>query len=198
MSEEAKWYVVHTYSGYENKVKEDLEKTVENRNLQDMILEVKYPTEEVVEIKDAKRKVVQRKVYPGYVMIKMIMNDKTWYVVRNTRGVTGFVGPGSKPIPLTDEEVTAMGVEHIPIELDIAVGESVRVVSGPLENFIGTVEALDPERQKVKLVVSMFGRNTPVELDYIHLQKLRYKACICTPPAEWVPQPISVLSPRGL
>lgn len=107
MSEEAKWYVVHTYSGYENKVKEDLEKTVENRNLQDMILEVKYPTEEVVEIKDAKRKVVQRKVYPGYVMIKMIMNDKTWYVVRNTRGVTGFVGPGSKPIPLTDEEGTA-------------------------------------------------------------------------------------------
>ena len=172
MSEEAKWYVVHTYSGYENKVKEDLEKTVENRNLQDMILEVKYPTEEVVEIKDAKRKVVQRKVYPGYVMIKMIMNDKTWYVVRNTRGVTGFVGPGSKPIPLTDEEVTAMGVEHIPIELDIAVGESVRVVSGPLENFIGTGEALDPERQKVKLVVSMFGRNTPVELDYIQVQKL--------------------------
>ena len=172
MSEEAKWYVVHTYSGYENKVKEDLEKTVENRNLQDMILEVKYPTEEVVEIKDAKRKVIQRKVYPGYVMIKMIMNDKTWYVVRNTRGVTGFVGPGSKPIPLTDEEVTAMGVEHIPIELDIAVGESVRAVSGPLENFIGTVEALDPERQKVKLVVSMFGRNTPVELDYIQVQKL--------------------------
>lgn len=172
MSEEAKWYVVHTYSGYENKVKEDLEKTVENRNLQDMILEVKYPTEEVIEIKDAKRKVVQRKVYPGYVMIKMIMNDKTWYVVRNTRGVTGFVGPGSKPIPLTDEEVTAMGVEHIPIELDIAVGESVRVVSGALENFIGTVEALDPERQKVKLVVSMFGRNTPVELDYIQVQRL--------------------------
>ena len=161
MSEEAKWYVVHTYSGYENKVKEDLEKAVENRNLQDMILEVKYPTEEVIEIKDAKRKVIQRKVYPGYVMIKMIMNDKTWYVVRNTRGVTGFVGPGSKPIPLTDEEVTA-----------IAVGESVRVVSGPLENFIGTVEALDPERQKVKLVVSMFGRNTPVELDYIQVQKL--------------------------
>ena len=172
MSEEAKWYVVHTYSGYENKVKEDLEKTVENRNLQDMILEVKYPTEEVIEIKDAKRKVVQRKVYPGYVMIKMIMNDKTWYVVRNTRGVTGFVGPGSKPIPLTDEEVTAMGVEHIPIELDITVGESVRVVSGPLENFIGTVTNLDPERQKVKLTVSMFGRETPVELDFVQVQKL--------------------------
>ena len=172
MSEEAKWYVVHTYSGYENKVKEDLEKTVENRNLQDMILEVKYPTEEVIEIKDAKRKVVQRKVYPGYVMIKMIMNDKTWYVVRYTRGVTGFVGPGSKPIPLTDEEVTAMGMEHIPIKLDITVGESVRVVSGALENFIGTVEALDPERQKIKIVVSMFGRDTPVELDYIQVQRL--------------------------
>ena len=165
--EEAKWYVVHTYSGYENKVKEDLIKAVENRNLQDMILEVKYPTEEVVEIKDGKRK-----VFPGYVMVKMIMNDKTWYVVRNTRGVTGFVGPGSKPIPLSDEEVTAMGVERIPIELDIEVGESVRVVSGPLENFIGTVEALDPEAQKVKLTVSMFGRDTPVELDYIEVQKI--------------------------
>lgn len=172
MAEEAKWYVVHTYSGYENKVKEDLEKTVENRSLQDMIQEVKYPTEEVIEIKDGKRKSVQRKVFPGYVMVKMVMNDNTWYVVRNTRGVTGFVGPGSKPIPLTDEEVTAMGVEYIPIELDITVGENVRVISGPLENFIGTVEALDPERQKVKLVVSMFGRDTPVELDYIQVQKL--------------------------
>ena len=170
--EEAKWYVVHTYSGYENKVKEDLIKAVENRNLQDMILEVKYPTEEVVEIKDGKRKVYQRKVFPGYVMVKMIMNDKTWYVVRNTRGVTGFVGPGSKPIPLSDEEVTAMGVERIPIELDIEVGESVRVVSGPLENFVGTAEALDPEAQKVKLTVSMFGRDTPVELDYIEVQKI--------------------------
>lgn len=172
MSEEARWYVVHTYSGYENKVKEDLEKAVENRGLEDLILEVKYPTEEVVELKDNKRKVIQRKVYPGYVMVKMIMNDNTWYVVRNTRGVTGFVGPGSKPIPLSDEEVTAMGMERIPIELDIEVGESVRVISGPLENFIGTVEKLDPERQKVKLTVSMFGRSTPVELDYIEVQKL--------------------------
>ena len=170
--EEAKWYVVHTYSGYENKVKEDLEKAVENRNLQDMILEVKYPTEEVVEIKDGKRKVYQRKVFPGYVMVKMIMNDKTWYVVRNTRGVTGFVGPGSKPIPLSDEEVTAMGVERIPIELDIEVGETVRVISGPLENFVGTVESLDPETQKARLSVSMFGRDTPVELDYIEIQKI--------------------------
>ena len=172
MAEEAKWYVAHTYSGYENKVKEDLEKTVENRGLQDMILEISYPTEEVVEMKDGKRKVVTRKMLPGYVMIKMIMNDKTWYVVRNTRGVTGFVGPGSKLVPLTDEEVTKLGVEYIPIELDLSVGESVRVVSGPLENFIGTVEALDPERQKVKLTVSIFNRDTPVELDYIQVQKL--------------------------
>lgn len=172
MAEEAKWYVAHTYPFYENKVKEDLEKTVENRGLQDMILEISYPTEEVVEMKDGKRKVVTRKMLPGYVMIKMIMNDKTWYVVRNTRGVTGFVGPGSKPVPLTDEEVTKLGVEYIPIELDLSVGESVRVVSGPLENFIGTVEALDPERQKVKLTVSIFNRDTPVELDYIQVQKL--------------------------
>lgn len=172
MSEEAKWYVVHTYSGYENKVKADLEKTVENRGLQDMILEIKFPTEDVIEIKNGKRRTIPRKVYPGYVMVKMIMNDTSWYVVRNTRGVTGFVGPGSKPIPLSDEEVTAMGVERIPIVLDIAVGESVRVVSGPLENFIGVVEALDPERQKVRVVVSMFGRDTPVELDFIQVKKL--------------------------
>ena len=172
MAEEAKWYVAHTYSGYENKVKEDLEKTVENRGLQDMILEISYPTEEVVEMKDGKRKVVTRKMLPGYVMIKMIMNDKTWYIVRNTRGVTGFVGPGSKPVPLTDEEVTKLGVEYIPIELDLSVGESVRVVSGPLENFIGTVEALDPERQKVKLSVSLFILDTPVEFDFMQVQKL--------------------------
>ncbi len=173
MSEEAKWYVVHTYSGYENRVKEDLEKSVENVGLQEQILEVKYPTEETIEIDSkGKKKTMLRKVYPGYVMVKMFMNDKTWYVVRNTRGVTGFVGPGSKPIPLTDEEVTAMGVERIPIVLNIEVGENVRVVSGPLEKFIGRVEALDVERQKVKLTVSMFGRDTPVELDFVQVQKL--------------------------
>ena len=166
MSQEAKWYVVHTYSGYENKVKEDLEKSVENLDLQDTILEVKYPTEEAIEIlPNGKRKVTQRKVYPGYVMVKMlvdvvekerppekgggvvnelVMNPRAWYVVRNTRGVTGFVGPGSKPVPL----------------------------SGPLENFIGRVEHLDAERQKVKLTVSMFGRETPVELDFVQVQKL--------------------------
>ena len=166
MSEEAKWYVVHTYSGYENKVKEDLEKTVENRNLQDMILEVKYPTEEVVEIKDAKRKVVQRKVYPGYVMIKMIMNDKTWYVVRNTRGCTGFVGPASKPVPLTAEEVEKMGVEKAaPLSVDFAVGDTVQITAGPLEGFMGLVEAIDTENFKVKLKVNMFGRETPAEVE---------------------------------
>ena len=172
MSEEAKWYVVHTYSGYENKVKDNLEKAVEKRELEDLIVEIKVPVEETIEIKNGKKKTVPRKVYPGYVMVKMVMTDETWYVVRNTRGVTGFVGPGSKPIPLTDEEVTAMGVERVPIVLDIQVGESVRVESGPLENFIGVVETLDPERQKVKLIVSMFGRDTPVELDFIQVKKL--------------------------
>lgn len=192
--QETKWYVVHTYSGYENKVKEDLEKAVENAGLSEIILEVKYPTEETIEIlPTGKRKTTLRKVYPGYVMVKMVvdavekerpeergggksielvMNPRAWYVIRNTRGVTGFVGPGSKPIPLTDEEVTAMGVERIPILLNIEVGETVRVVSGPLENFLGKVEKLDVERQKVKLTVSMFGRDTPVELDFIQVQKL--------------------------
>ena len=192
--QEAKWYVVHTYSGYENKVKEDLEKSVENAGLQDIILEVKYPTEETLEIlPNGKRKVTQRKVFPGYVMVKMlvdvvekerlaeqgggksvdlIMNPRAWYVVRNTRGVTGFVGPGSKPVPLSDEEVTAMGVERIPIVLNIEVGETVRVINGPLENFLGRVESLDAERQKVKLTVSMFGRETPVELDFVQVQRL--------------------------
>lgn len=194
MEQEAKWFVVHTYSGYENKVKEDLEKSVENLGMQDRILEVKYPTEETIEIlPNGKRKVTQRKVFPGYVMVKMVvdildkerpaeqgggttqeisMDPRAWYVVRNTRGVTGFVGPGSKPVPLSDEEVTAMGVERIPIVLNIEVGEEVRVVSGPLENFIGRVEALDVERQKVKLTVSMFGRETPVELDFVQVQKI--------------------------
>jgi transcription termination/antitermination protein NusG len=192
--QEAKWYVVHTYSGYENKVKEDLEKSVENAGLQDIILEVKYPTEETIEIlPNGKRKVTQRKVFPGYVMVKMlvdvnekerpaeqgggksidlVMNPRAWYVVRNTRGVTGFVGPGSKPVPLSDEEVTSMGVERIPIMLNIEVGETVRVINGPLENFTGRVEALDVERQKIKLTVSMFGRETPVELDFVQVQRL--------------------------
>ena len=194
MSQETKWYVVHTYSGYENKVKEDLIKAVDNAGLSDIILDVMYPTEETIEIQpNGKRKSVTRKVYPGYVMVKMVvdvveeerpaesgggvsrkldMNPRAWYIIRNTRGVTGFVGPGSKPVPLKDEEVVAMGVERIPIVLNIEVGETVRVVSGPLENFLGRVDKIDPERQKVKLSVSMFGRETPVELDFIQVQKI--------------------------
>ena len=166
------WYVVHTYSGYENKVKDNLEKAVENNGMQNLIQEVVVPTEEVVEIRNGKKVTSQHKTFPGYVLVRMIITNESWYVVRNTRGVTGFVGPGSKPVPLKDEEVVAMGVERIPIVLNIEVGETVRVVSGPLENFLGRVDKIDPERQKVKLSVSMFGRETPVELDFIQVQKI--------------------------
>ncbi|MGI6112561.1 MAG: transcription termination/antitermination protein NusG [Mahellales bacterium] len=172
MEDNGRWYVVHTYSGYENKVKANLEKTVENRNLGDLIFDIKVPMEEQIEVKNGKKKAILKKVYPGYVLVKMIMTDESWYVVRNTRGVTGFVGPGSKPIPLTDDEVRAMGVEDIPIVLNIDIGQNVRVVSGPLENFIGVVEGIDNERQKVKVAVSMFGRDTPVELDFAQIQKI--------------------------
>ena len=170
--DQGKWYVVHTYSGYENKVKVNLEKIIENRNLQDLIMEVKVPMEEQIEIKDGKRKAVMRKLYPGYVIVKMIVTDESWYIIRNTRGVTGFVGPSSKPIPLTDQEVRAMGVEDIPIVLDAEVGDNIRVISGPLENFIGSIEEIYPEKQKVKVLVSMFGRDTPVELEYNQIQKI--------------------------
>ncbi|NLB43226.1 MAG: transcription termination/antitermination protein NusG [Clostridiales bacterium] len=169
-STEGKWYVIHTYSGYENKVKANLEKAVENRNLQDLIFEIKVPTEEQIEEKNGKRKTVLRKIYPGYAMVKMILTDESWYIIRNTRGDTGFVGPGSKPIPLTDDEVRTMGVEHIPMQLDAVVGDNVRVVSGPLENFIGSIEEIYPDKQKVKVMVSMFGRDTPVELEYHQIQ----------------------------
>lgn len=172
MSEDGKWYVVHTYSGYENKVRANLEKTVENHGLQNLIFDVNVPTEEQIEVKNGKKRAIQRKVYPGYVLVKMIMSDESWYVVRNTRGVTGFVGPGSKPIPLSDDEVRKMGVENIPIKLDIAVGENVKVVSGPLESFIGIVKEILPDKQKVRVAVSMFGRETPVELDFTQIQKL--------------------------
>lgn len=172
MSDKPQWYVLHTYSGYENKVKTNLEKTIENRGMSDKILEVKIPVEEVVEVKNGKRKIVPRKIFPGYVLVKMYLTDDSWYVVRNTRGVTGFVGPGSKPVPLTDEEIAFMGVENIAIVLDIEIGQSVLVISGPLENFIGVVEAIDNEKQKIRVSVSMFGRETPVELDFVQVQKL--------------------------
>jgi len=172
MSENVKWYVVHTYSGYENKVKANLEKIVENRSMQDYILDIVVPMEEQIEIKDGKKKATLRKVFPGYVLVKMIMTDESWYVVRNTRGVTGFVGPGSKPVPLTDDEVKAMGVEEFETVVDYEVGDNVRVISGPLENFIGIVEEINMERKKVRVAVSMFGRETPVELDLVQIQKL--------------------------
>lgn len=166
------WYVVHTYSGYENKVKANLEKAIHNRGFEDIILEVKVPMEESIEVKNGKKKHVMKKMYPGYVMVKMILDDETWYVVRNTRGVTGFVGPGSKPIPLTDKEVRAMGVENIPIKLSVEVGENVMVTSGPLESFIGVIKEVNPEKQKVKVVVSMFGRDTLVDLDFVQIKRI--------------------------
>lgn len=171
-NEVAKWYVVHTYSGYENKVKANLEKSVENRNLHDLIHQVIVPTEKVVEIKDGKKKTVERKIFPGYVLVKMVMTDDSWYVVRNTRGVTGFVGPNSKPVPLTDAEVRALGIKEKLPSVDISVKDTVRVISGPLENFIGVVQEVYLERQKAKVLISMFGRETPVEFDFIQLQKI--------------------------
>ena len=165
MSEEAKWYVVHTYSGYENKVASNLEKTVENRQLQDLIQEICVPTETVTEIKDNKKREVERKIFPGYVIVKMVLTDESWYAVRNIRGCTGFVGPSSKPIPLTDAEVAKLGVETRQVEVSYEVGDSVRIIDGPLEGFVGTVEELDTDKNSVRVTVSMFGRETPVELE---------------------------------
>lgn len=170
--EDSKWYVVHTYSGYENKVKANLEKTVENNGLEDLIHEVKVPVEEVVEIKNGKKRIVPRKIYPGYVLVKMQMTDDSWYVVRNTRGVTGFVGPGSKPIPLSEQEIASMGVDAPPVRWDLAIGEEVHIMDGPLESFIGKVEDIDTVTQKVRVLVSMFGRDTTVELDYGQVKRV--------------------------
>lgn len=165
------WYVAHTYSGYENKVKANLEKAVENNGMLDLITEVRVPVEEVIEIKNGKRRTVQRKVFPGYVLVHMVMTDESWYVVRNTRGVTGFVGPGSKPIPLTDEEMENMGMECRSMRVDIALGEEVRILSGPLEDFVGRVDEIDTLHQTVRVVVTMFGRETPVELEFSQVKR---------------------------
>ena len=174
MSQEAKWYVVHTYSGYENKVKEDLEKSVENLGLQDTILEVKYPTEEVIEIlPNGKRKVSQRKVFPGYVLVKMVMTDECWHIVRNIRGVTGFLGSGNKPIPLSESDIAALGVEKREIVVGYEVGDSVKITDGALESFLGTVEEIDLDHNKVRVVVSMFGRETPVELELDQVEPVK-------------------------
>jgi len=171
-TEEARWYVVHTYSGYENKVKANLEKMVENRNLQDQIIEVVVPMEEQIEIKDGKRKTTLKKVFPGYVLVKMYMNDDSWYVVRNIRGVTGFVGPGAKPIPLSDEEIVNMGIEQLEVVVDFEVGDTVKVTNGPLQDFIGVIEEINMEKHKVRVLVSMFGRETPAELEFTQIHKM--------------------------
>ncbi|GKX68804.1 transcription termination/antitermination protein NusG [Inconstantimicrobium mannanitabidum] len=172
MSERARWYVVHTYSGYENKVKANIEKTIENRNLGSLIVDIQVPVEDVVEEKDGKQKVLTKKKFPGYVLIKMFMTDESWYVVRNTRGVTGFVGPASKPVPLTDEEVESMGVLEMPVEIDLEVGESVRIISGPIKDFVATIQEINSEKHKIKGLVDMFGRETLAELDFNQIEKL--------------------------
>lgn len=167
MADEARWYVVHTYSGYENKVAATIEKTIENRKLQDLIMAVNIPTETVLEVRENSQKEVERKIFPGYVLVKMIMTDDSWHVVRNTRGVTGFVGPGSKPVALTEEEVAALGIDQreTKIALSYKVGDQVRVIDGPITNFIGVVDEISESENRVRVIVSMFGRETPVELE---------------------------------
>lgn len=173
MAEEAKWYVAHTYSGYENTVKATIEKAVENRSMGHLIHAVSIPMETVTELTDNGPKTVERKVFPGYVLVKMIMTDEAWYLVRNVRGVTGFVGSGDNPIPLTDQEIAALGVEKREVLVSYNVGDSVRITEGALESFLGTVEEIDAERQKVKVMVSMFGRDTPVELDMTQIEPVK-------------------------
>ncbi len=170
--DEARWYVVHTFSGYENKVATNLETIVENRHLQDWIHEVRVPTETVVETKDGQRREVERKVFPGYVLVKMVMSDDSWFVVRNVRGCTGFVGPNGKPVPLTEQEVLALGVEKKEILVDYAVGDTVNIVDGPLANFSGVVEEIDREKNMVRVTISMFGRETSVELELDQAERM--------------------------
>ena len=166
MSENAKWYVIHTYSGYENAVKTSIEKFVNGRGMEDMILRMEIPVETVKEVSESgEAKEVERKVFPGYVLIKMVMTDDTWHLVRNVRGVTGFVGSGTKPTPLTEEEVQQLGIEKHEIVVSYSEGDSVRINDGPLTSFIGTVDQIDIEKNKVRVIVSMFGRETPVELE---------------------------------
>ena len=169
---EAKWYVVHTYSGYENKVKADLDKTIENRKLQDVILEVAVPMQDVVELKNGVKKVTQKKMFPGYVIIHMVMNDDTWYVVRNTRGVTGFVGPGSKPVPLDDAEIDRMGIHNTEVTMDFKVGDAVTVISGVWEGTAGVIKSINDSKQTVTIHVDMFGRETPVELAFAEVKRM--------------------------
>lgn len=168
---EANWYVVHTYSGYENKVKADIEKTIENRHLENEILEVRIPMEEVVELRNGAKKKVQKKLFPGYVLINMYMNDDTWYVVRNTRGVTGFVGPGSKPVPLTEAEMRPLGIKDENIVVDFKVGDMVTVIAGVWKDTVGVIQSMNESKQTVTINVELFGRETPVEISFAEIQK---------------------------
>ena len=169
---EAKWYVVHTYSGYENKVKVDIEKTIENRGLQDQILEVSVPMLEVAELKNGVEKLADKKMFPGYVLIHMVMNDDTWYVVRNTRGMTGFVGPGSKPVPLSDEEMASLGFGKREVAVDYELGDTVVVTAGAWKDTIGAVKAINESKKTLTISVEMFGRETPVELNFTEVKKM--------------------------
>ena len=170
MSEEAKWYVVHTYSGYENKVKANIEKIVENRSMHDQILEVVVPVQDAIEEKNGQKKTVSRKVFPGYVLIHMFMNDDTWYVVRNTRGVTSFVGPGSKPVPLTQEEVLSMGIKPLLPSVEVEKGDTVKIIAGPLTDSVGMVSEINIHKRTVVVKVSIFGRETPTEIGFEEIE----------------------------
>ena len=169
---EANWYVVHTYSGYENKVKANIEKTIENRGLQEEILEVRVPMEDVVEVKNGAKKVTQKKLFPGYVMINMVMNDDTWYVVRNTRGVTGFVGPGSKPVPLTEAEMKPLGIKKDVVSVNFAEGDMIVVVAGAWKDTVGAVQKMDYQKGTATINVELFGRETPVEISFEEVRKV--------------------------
>ena len=172
VDENAQWYVIHTYSGYENKVKANIEKIVETRGMQDLIQEVSVPVADTVEIKNGQKKVVPRKVFPGYVLLKMVMNDDTWFIVRNTRGVTSFVGPASKPIPLTDREIRSMGIETVIETVDISVSDSVKIKSGAFEGSMGIVKEVNHGKKTVIVRLSVFGRETPVELDFMQVERM--------------------------
>ena len=169
---EANWYVVHTYSGYENKVKANIEKTIENRHLEEEILEVRVPMQDVVEMKNGAKKNVQKKLFPGYVLINMVMNDDTWYVVRNTRGVTGFVGPGSKPVPLTEAEMKPLGIRTENITVDFAEGDTIAVVAGVWKDTVGMAQRIDYGKQTATINVDLFGRETPVEIGFAEVRKM--------------------------
>ena len=169
---EAHWYVVHTYSGYENKVKANIDKTIENRHLEDQILEVRVPMQHVMEVKNGTKKQVAKKMFPGYVLIHMIMNDDTWYVVRNTRGVTGFVGPGSKPVPLSDAEMRPLGIKTENVVVDFAEGDTITVIGGVWKDTVGVIQSMNPGKQSVTINVELFGRETPVEISFTDVKKM--------------------------